>query len=58
MFRERLPKTLEFGHEFITTYKKHNQSGGAVKKIFYNRNIRSYVSYNEKQLHIWRQDDG
>lgn len=28
MYKERLPKTLEFGHEFTTTYKKHNYAGG------------------------------
>ena len=47
MFREKLPKTLEFGHEFILSYKRHT-GGGQVKKIIYNPNIRSYVSYNEK----------
>lgn len=58
MFRPRLPVTLEFGYEFITNYKRHTTGGGQVKKIFYNKNIRSYVSYNEKQLHVWREDNG
>jgi len=57
MFRTRIPKTLEFGHEFTTSYKRHT-AGGQVKKIFFNKNIRSFVSYNEKQLHVWRADNG
>ena len=57
LFREMLPKTLEFGHEFTISYKKHG-SGGQVKDIFYNNNIRSYISYNEKQLHVWKASNG
>jgi hypothetical protein len=57
LFREFLPKTLEFGHEFTIAYKKHAATGH-VKDIFYNRNIRSYVSYNEKHLHIWKATNG
>ena len=57
MFRELLPKTMEFGHEFTISYRKHG-AGGAVKNIFYNKNIRSYVSFNEKQVHIWKADGG
>jgi len=30
------------------SYKKHVAAGGQVKKIIYNKNIRSYVSFNEK----------
>lgn len=56
--RTRLPKTIEFGYEFTATYKRHTSGGGQVKKIFYNKNIRSFVSYNEKQLHVWREDNG
>lgn len=56
LFREFLPKTLEFGHEFFLTYTKH-VSTGHLKDILYNPNIRSYVSYNEKHLHIWRGTD-
>lgn len=56
LFREFLPKTLEFGHEFFLTYTKHS-STGHLKNILFNPNIRSYVSYNEKHLHIWRGTD-
>ena len=31
--------------------------GANVKNIFHNPNIRSYVSYNDKQLHIWKDDN-
>ena len=57
LFREMLPKTLEFGHEFTISYKKHG-SGGQVKDIFYNSNIRSYISYNEKAIHVWKASNG
>jgi|TARA_B110001450_G_C17316899_1_gene357775 hypothetical protein len=57
MYRTMLPKTLEFGHEFTCSYTKHG-AGGQVKNIFYNKNIRSFVSYNEKQLHVWNAANG
>ena len=47
IYRDKITKTLEFGHEFTISYKRHT-AGGHVKNIFYNKNIRSYVSYNEK----------
>lgn len=56
IYRDKIPKTLEFGHEFTISYKRHT-AGGPVKNIFYNENIRSYVSYNEKQLHVWRANN-
>ena len=57
IYRDKIPKTLEFGHEFTISYKRHT-AGGPVKNIFYNKNIRSYVSYNEKQLHVWKANNG
>lgn len=58
VIRNRLPKTIEFGYELTTTYNRHTTGGGQVKKIFYNKNTRSFVSYNEKQLHVWREENG
>jgi len=59
MFREVVPKTLEFGHEFKINYKKHQATaGGDIKDIIFNSNIRSYFSYNEKTLHVWRASNG
>ena len=57
IFKERMPKTLEFGQELTTSYNRHT-AGGQVKDIFLNKNIRSFVSYNEKQLHVWRASNG
>lgn len=56
LFREKLPKTMEFGHEFTVSYNRHS-GAGQVKKIIYNPNIRAFVSYNEKQMHIWKEDN-
>ena len=58
IFKDRIPKCLEFGYEFKTSYKKHSNGAGHIKKIFYNKNISSFVSYTEKQLHVWKDDDG
>ena len=55
--KQRMPHTLEFGHEFKTTYKKHG-AGGPIKDIFYNKNIKAFVSYNEKQIHVWKEQNG
>ena len=49
--------TVEFGHEFSTSYNRHTNTG-AVKRVIYNPVSKSYVSYNEKQLHIWRANSG
>ena len=38
LFYKRLPKKLEFGHTFVSQYKKH--VGGAVKSIFWNPNTQ------------------
>jgi hypothetical protein len=38
LFYKRLPKKLEFGHTFVSSYKKH--VGGAVKSIFWNPNTQ------------------
>eukprot|EP00347_Sterkiella_histriomuscorum_P010595 403375671 len=67
LFQRRLPKKLEFGHTLVAQYKKH--IGGAVKSIFWNPNTkqviknldlivlsRAYVSYNEKNLHVWKPE--
>lgn len=54
LYKALLPKTLEFGHEFILSYKKHG-STGHLKDIIHNKNIRSFVSYNDKHLHVWRE---
>lgn len=48
LFKTKIAKALEFGHEFKTSYKKHTNGGGHIKKIFYNKNIRSFVSYTDK----------
>jgi hypothetical protein len=48
IYKEKMPKCFEFGYEFKTSYKKHATAGGHVKKIFYNKNISSFVSYTEK----------
>lgn len=29
-----------------------------MKDIFYNPHIRCFVSYNEKQMHVWKESDG
>ena len=35
LFSKRLPKKLEFGHTYISNYKRHT---GSVKSIFWNPN--------------------
>jgi hypothetical protein len=42
LFAKRLPKKLEFGHTFTSSYKKH--IGGSVKNIFWNPNTK-YTIY-------------
>ncbi|CDW78455.1 wd repeat-containing protein 87 [Stylonychia lemnae] len=54
LFHKRLPKKLEFGHTLVAQYKKH--IGGMVKSIFWNPNTKAYVSYNEKNLHVWKPE--
>jgi hypothetical protein len=45
-FHQKFTRTVEFGHDFIVTYAK--QAGTEVKEILYNRNIQSFISYNDK----------
>ena len=56
LMKEKMPKTLEFGHEFVCGYKKH-AGLVPVKDLVVNENIKSYVTYSEKQIHIWSSDN-
>ena len=47
LMKEKMPKTLEFGHEFVCGYKKH-AGLVPVKDLVVNENINSYVTYSEK----------
>lgn len=44
--RQKFTRTVEFGHDFIVTYVK--QAGTEVKEVLYNKNIQSFISYNDK----------
>jgi len=55
-YRQKFSRTVEFGHEVIVTYAK--QAGTEVKEVLYNKNIQSFISYNDKQIHVWRKENG
>ena len=47
---------VEFGFQFTTEYTKHGAQG--VKDVLFNPNTKAFVSYNEKQIHVWSQQTG
>ncbi len=42
---------VEFGFAFTAEYSKHGAMG--VKDVLFNPNTKAFVSYNEKQIHVW-----
>lgn len=53
--QRHIPKRLDFGYITAASYNKHTIQ---VKSIFWNPNINAFVSYDEKNIHIWEKDTG
>lgn len=48
---------MNFGTSEVTSYAKHSQTG-PVKAVIYNQNSKVFVSYNDKQIHVWNELTG
>lgn len=46
-------KRLEFSNQFVCMYDKHKN---LVSDIFLNKNINTFVSYNDKSLNSWNPE--
>lgn len=47
---------VNFGIAKICRYSKHSRT--QVKGVLYNPNTKAYISYNEKQIHVWAELTG
>lgn len=52
---QKIAKKLEFGHVHAWSYSHHTTQ---VKDIFWNANLNWFVSYDEKNLHVWDSTNG
>ena len=55
LYRQRLPKTMEFGFQMNLPYSKHIKTS-TILGIFHNEIYDCYVSFSEKDIHIWKEN--
>jgi hypothetical protein len=47
---------IHFGHSLVSCYSKHNRL--PIRGVIYNPNMKAFVSYNAKQIHVWSELSG